>query len=258
MIDGFSILIPTQNQLGWLKWCLQGLEKNSKLDNEIIVCDDGSTDGTYEYLWTLEDEKYKFIHREPRGCFSGWNDCAKKSTKQWLMAWQDDMYALPEWDWKLAAWIKDDPLKQYGIQIIEPYWGSYLWFDCGTTPETFDENKAIAYMNTVHSHACKVQVFSHSAISREDWFAVGGLDERYDPTTSGWPDFQEALQKQRPREWLVVNDSFLYHTRHGIEGPQPSRVAAGEKTWHERNVKLFYEKWGVHVGPEHEKRLGQP
>lgn len=236
--------------LPYLKDCLEALAFNSVLDNEIIICNDGSTDGTKQFLhpWA-ELNGIKVIDRESRGCFSGWNECAKLSTKEWLMAWQDDMHALPNWDSKLMTWIQADPSKQYGIGIVEPYWGSYVQYDCGTTPATFNEAKAVQYVNSISSHTAKRQVFAHSAISREDWRTVGGLDERFDPTLSGWPDFQESLHKLRPREWLIVNDSWLYHSRHGKE--KPFRV----EPHHDHNMRLFFEKWGVHVGPEHEARL---
>ena len=33
----FSIIIPTLNNLKYLKFCLNSIQKNSKLNNEIIV-----------------------------------------------------------------------------------------------------------------------------------------------------------------------------------------------------------------------------
>lgn len=264
LTEGFSVLIPTQNMLLYLKDCLSALERNSKLTNEIIVCNDGSSDGTREWLQEakafIESGEHKFsleiINREPKGCFSGWNACAKKSSKEWLMAWQDDMHALPYWDEKLKAWIENSPERQWGIQIIEPFPSSYLTHNSGNSVEEFREQDAIDYAKSVMAHTYKQQVFAHSAINRTDWQAVGGLDERFDPTASGWPDFQEALHRLRPRAWNIVNDSFLYHFKpKGRLFPYPDAHVEAARV--QRNLALFYEKWGVHVGPEHEQRLGQ-
>ncbi len=46
----FSVVIPTYNNLEELKNCLASFENQTIKDFEIIVCVDGSTDGTIEYL----------------------------------------------------------------------------------------------------------------------------------------------------------------------------------------------------------------
>lgn len=45
-----SYIIPTYNSLSLLKRCLQSLESQLDINDKIIIVDDGSTDGTYEYL----------------------------------------------------------------------------------------------------------------------------------------------------------------------------------------------------------------
>ena len=46
----FSIIIPTFNNLEYLKLCLKSIQKNSKFDHEIIVHINEGNDGTLEYL----------------------------------------------------------------------------------------------------------------------------------------------------------------------------------------------------------------
>ena len=46
----FSIIIPTYNNLDYLKLCLRSIEKNSKYDHEIIIHINEGKDGTKEYL----------------------------------------------------------------------------------------------------------------------------------------------------------------------------------------------------------------
>jgi GT2 family glycosyltransferase len=50
----FSVVIPTANRLSLLKETLASVWKQTFSDYEIIVVDDGSSDGTPEYLKTLE------------------------------------------------------------------------------------------------------------------------------------------------------------------------------------------------------------
>ncbi len=50
----FSIIIPTFNNLEYLKLCLKSIQKNSKFDHEIIVHINEGNDGTLEYLRNQE------------------------------------------------------------------------------------------------------------------------------------------------------------------------------------------------------------
>lgn len=46
----FSILIPTFNNLEYLKICIDSINKNSKFNHEIIVHVNIGNDGTVDYL----------------------------------------------------------------------------------------------------------------------------------------------------------------------------------------------------------------
>ena len=46
----FSIIIPTYNNIEYLKLCLRSLKKNSFFDNEIIIHVNEGIDGTLDYL----------------------------------------------------------------------------------------------------------------------------------------------------------------------------------------------------------------
>ena len=46
----FSILIPSYNNLEYLKNCIKSLKKNSKYSHQIIVHINEGTDGSLEYV----------------------------------------------------------------------------------------------------------------------------------------------------------------------------------------------------------------
>ena len=46
----FSIIIPTFNNLKYLKLCIKSIKKNSKFNHEIIIHINEGIDGTLEYL----------------------------------------------------------------------------------------------------------------------------------------------------------------------------------------------------------------
>lgn len=55
-----SVIIPAYNEIDTIEKILQKV-KEVKIPKEIIVVDDGSTDGTKEYLENLKDNEIKFI-----------------------------------------------------------------------------------------------------------------------------------------------------------------------------------------------------
>ena len=50
LFEGTSIIIPSYNQVGYLKQCIESIRENTDLSYEIIVVDNASTDGTADYL----------------------------------------------------------------------------------------------------------------------------------------------------------------------------------------------------------------
>ena len=70
----FSIIIPTLNNIKYLKLCLESLKKNSKFNHEIIPHVNIGTDGTIEYL---EKNNFKFTHtKENAGICRRYESCS--------------------------------------------------------------------------------------------------------------------------------------------------------------------------------------
>ena len=55
----FSLIIPTFNNLKYLKVCLNSIKKNSKFNHEIIVYVNSSLDGTLEFV---ESNSIKYLY----------------------------------------------------------------------------------------------------------------------------------------------------------------------------------------------------
>lgn len=62
----FSVILPTHNRLGMLREALRSVREQSFEDYEIIVVDDGSTDGTVEHL-AAHEPGIQVIHQPHRG-----------------------------------------------------------------------------------------------------------------------------------------------------------------------------------------------
>lgn len=66
MKNHFTIIIPSYNNMLWIKETIDSA-LNQKYDNyDIIFIDDNSTDGSYEYVRDNYENKLKIIHNEKR------------------------------------------------------------------------------------------------------------------------------------------------------------------------------------------------
>lgn len=62
----FSVAIPTYNRrANFLPQAIEGVLQQTFTDFELIVSDNGSTDGTEEYVRSLTDPRIRYIRREP-------------------------------------------------------------------------------------------------------------------------------------------------------------------------------------------------
>lgn len=61
-----SYVIPTKNRVAWLPECIQSLLSQDVREIEVIVVNDGSTDGTKDFLesWAKPLPRVKIIHNE--------------------------------------------------------------------------------------------------------------------------------------------------------------------------------------------------
>ena len=57
----FSILIPSWNNLSFLKLCIESIEKNSAYKHEILIHVNDGSDGTLEWV---RQKGYKHTHSE--------------------------------------------------------------------------------------------------------------------------------------------------------------------------------------------------
>ncbi len=62
-----SVIIPTYNRLVFLKEAVASVLEQSLQPTEILIIDDGSTDGTWEWLQTLVSDRVKIFRQTHRG-----------------------------------------------------------------------------------------------------------------------------------------------------------------------------------------------
>lgn len=92
-----SIIIPVYNVCEYLEKCLDSVINQTYTNLEIILVDDGSSDGSEKICdeYALKDKRIKVIHKENRGVASARNEGVKHSTGVYIGWIDSDDYACP-------------------------------------------------------------------------------------------------------------------------------------------------------------------
>ena len=110
----FSILISTKNRLKDLCFTLKKIEYLINRDDvECIICDDGSTDGTFKYLCENFSQIRLLQNQKSRGYIFSRNKLLNLTTAEFAISLDDD-----------AHFLSDNPL-----ELIENYFNKYT--NCG-------------------------------------------------------------------------------------------------------------------------------
>ena len=129
----FSIIIPTLNNLKYLKLCIRSIKRNSKFDNEIIPHVNIGDDGTIEFL---KEQNITFTHTNYNaGICKGMNLAAKKSSFNYILYAHDDFYFCPNWDQILKKEIELIGHNNFYLSGIMMNNGQ-IEFDCGNSVST--------------------------------------------------------------------------------------------------------------------------
>ncbi|MCW4051232.1 MAG: glycosyltransferase [Candidatus Bathyarchaeota archaeon] len=238
-----DIYIPTHNNLEYLKLCLEGIKENSALQNRVIIHNDGCTDGTKEFLESLDT----FVtHSHWRGMYSAINQAFRThSENKYMISLNDDTYPAKNWDVNLLSECERN--KVLCPICVEPTPGSFLTYDCGRDPSNFNRERFLSYASTIPR---KVEwgTIGQWTLASDLFEEMNGLDEGLDPFGSGGLDLLYRIRVKNPNfTFYRVYDSVVYHF---------SRIASRklEDSGVKTSVSKFQKKW-VPVNIEAANRL---
>jgi len=91
MAPEISIVLPVHNGMRYLKESIQSI-LNQDFDNwELIICDDASSDGSWDYISSLFDDRiYIFRNSMNKGLFPTLNYLCKKAQSNLIKLWTQD------------------------------------------------------------------------------------------------------------------------------------------------------------------------
>ena len=233
-----SIIIPTFNNLPYLKNCIKSINNTSRLDNEIIVHVNEDLKGdTRDYLF--KNHIHYTFSKNNIGLCSSINLAVKSSSYKYILYTHDDMYFCPGWEGPLVNEINkiNHTLFYISGSMIEANSG-HIPYDCGNSLESFDEEKLLNnYMNlNIDDH--QGSHFSPHCVHIDIWNKVGGFSEEFNPGMGSDPDFNMKLWKIGVRIFKGLNSFKVYHFG--------SLTTRKNKNIIRNNGDItFLKKWGI-------------
>ena len=237
----FSIIIPTFNNVKYLKLCIESIKKNSIFNHEIIVHVNIGEDGTKEYL-DKENIEYTFTNYNAGIC-EGMNKASKKSKFDYILYSHDDFYFCPKWDEIMNEEIKKIGHNKFYLSGIMMNNGP-LKFNVGSNLETFDEKKLLDNYEKINHYDFQGSTWAPHLIHKEIWNIVGGFSEEFYPGTGSDPDLNMKLWRKGVRIFKGLSKCKVYHfgsivTRKYKKHPT-IQTESGSK-----GGKIFLLKWGI-------------
>lgn len=237
----FSILIPSWNNLSFLRLCIDSIRKYSAADHEIIVHVNDGSDGTLPWL---QEQGIRHTHSSGNiGICMAVNHIAGLATQEWILYMNDDMVCCPGWDTALMQKIEaatDDRIFLSSI-LLEPMKSGnerVIVQDHGSDPDHFDSSGLLAHFMDVQRANMRGHASQPTLMAKRWWSIVGGYSLEFSPGMSSDDDLLIKLWIVGFRHFEIVADSRLYHFACRSTG----RIRKN------RGSREFALKWGITQG----------
>ena len=214
----FSILIPTYNNLEYLKICINSIKKNSNFKHQIIVHVNEGSDKTVEYL-KKNNLDYTYSKKNI-GMSAALNTASKLAKSKYILISHDDFYYCPNWD---TEFINELDLLNHNnfylsgtmVNAVSSFEKNDLSkppvFNAGLTFKEFDENRLLENLNQIKTIDFQGSTKHPALVHIDIWNKVGGWSEDYFPTGGDDSDFNMKLWNENVRIFKGLGKSSVYH-----------------------------------------------
>jgi len=242
-----SLAIVTLNQKPYLRKCLDSISRYTDFDlvEDVIVVDNGSTDGTGESVASFIKEKgdltnWRYHNTGANiGCSAGWNTGIRCTKGDPILVLNDDIIVSPNWLSNLLSFAKENPKALVSCHVLDhPDYG-----------KLFEENdlewgsQASAIMKREWDVSEIGMQGPAMCLSRELIEDVGLYDEGYKKVAYEDCDYVVRVTK-KDRPSLIAHRSVVFH----YGGTTQSYISRSEGSAHlVHNRAYFQRKWNVNL-----------
>jgi glycosyltransferase involved in cell wall biosynthesis len=233
-----SIVIPSWNNLPFLKLCVESLRKNSQFKHEILVHINDGSDGTLEWVKS-QGIKYTQTDKNVGVCLAV-NHLVSQASHDWVLYMNDDMVAAPGWDSAFAeaiASVDTDLCLFFGTIIQSENGGNDIIIkqNFGESPAVFDEKQFLqGYLSDTRGDM-EGAASQPTLVHKKWWNMVGGYSLEFSPGMSSDDDLLMKFWVAGCRNFRIVGASRFYHF---------GSISTG-RIKHNQGGHIFATKWGI-------------
>ena len=231
-----SVVVLNYNNKKVIERCVRTLlAHNKRYSYEVIVVDNGSSDGSYELLEQKYGKKIKLIRNEVNGCSSGRNLGVKYARGEYILFLDSDQWVVSDY-WLDSALA----LLENNVTIGAVAWNAG-WFEKGKTYGPivdYSPNRAIENANIWFRTDIAYLATSGFLMKKDLFEKVEGFDEFYDPTCFEDTDISLKIRNEG-YEIAYCPYMAIMHL------PHQTTQSGSEKHTQlmERNGEYFWNKW---------------
>ena len=205
-----SILVPTYNNLDYLRLFTKSIQQNSNYNHQVILHVNDGSDGTLEYV---KKNKIEYTYSDLNiGLCSSLNKASKLANTNYILYAHDDMFFCKDWDIFLEKEVKSISNNLFYLTGTNVSVNNGLInYNCGSTYETFDEKKFDEFCNNDKSLDLQGSHWAPHLIHKELWNKIGGLSEEFNPGDGSDPDFCMKLWRENVRIFKAISKFKVYH-----------------------------------------------
>lgn len=234
----FSIIIPTWNNLDFVKMCVASIRKNSQYAHQIILHINNGSDGTLQWA---KDAGILFTYSEQNiGVCKSVNLAAGLSSGDYIVYMNDDMYVCPGWDTALVDEIRSLNTDCFMLSgtMVEPrntHNACVIVADFGDDVSNFDEEGLLMYFNSFEKADWTGATWPPAIVHKKYWEITGGYSIEFSPGMSSDDDFSRKMWEAGCRIFKGVAASRIYH----FQTKTTQRIVKND------GRKQFLMKWGI-------------
>jgi glycosyltransferase involved in cell wall biosynthesis len=274
-----SLVIPSRNNLKYVKFAYESVRNYLGSEVEVVLLDDASTDGTWDWMKSVENPKTKIYRNEGpnrKGHTVLYDVGAEMATNEIFGIFHADMVATPNYLKNMMKHVNRGTVVS-GTRIeppLHPPGPEKYVENFGMEPEEFQTKQFLDFVSkeeVVNKDKTTSGIFAPWIMYVEDFLSIGGHDKRvFAPMELEDSDLFNRF-KLAGYQFIQARDAFVYHMtcrgsrfKDGVNIIQEIPVGGG-KVWKRsedseeyttlRQIKFreWWRKW--HMNVLHDKMM---
>lgn len=254
-MNKISFIITNFNTEKYTKWCYDSIRKNLDKRHEIVLLDDGSSDGTWNLLKDIQDNDCNVqIHRNKKniGIAYSYNKMVELATNEIVCMLHPDMYVPPKFDEIILKYMGEydfiTPLR------VEPNVGypesvDKVLIDFGTKSEEFKVDKFIEWheSNVIENKGRTEQrMFFPWMTTKTLYNKIGGNDTLFCKYMVDDDDFYLRIKMSGAKYCQLFETSVYHMPSKSVRMREDNKIDVTPQ--YSKSMRNFVRKWGAWPG----------